>query len=58
MSDKDSQEALRANPSRADENRKVLARLERFRGRLLGAQRLSREACHERSLQAIQDGLA
>ena len=55
MSQKDKQKERRLGQSHLADKQGVLARLEKFRGRLSPAQRLSREACHERSIDAAAE---
>ena len=52
MSKNDRHKEPRSEQPHSAEKQDVLARLGKFRGRLSPAQRLSREACHERPIDA------
>ena len=53
MTKEDRQIEPRSDQPHLAEKQDVLARLEKFRGRLSPAQRLSREACHERTVDDL-----
>lgn len=53
MSKEDRQKEPRSDQPHLAEKQGVLARLEKFRGRLSPAKRLSRGACHERTVDDL-----